>query len=248
MRQFLLAFLTFGLLGASLAEAQPHLVQLQISAGTGFIVNPSGDVVTNAHVVRNCQSLSVLSGSSEHPATLSALDTTHDLAILHVPNFTPAAIAPLRSNISDLKIGDAVNVIGFPGQAGIQGHYSFKKSTVSNLKGPGGEPLWIQLTSVVEHGNSGGPVLDGGGNVIAVVSGMAQIYRTTQGSTQPPELIGRSDVAITLPILEDFLRAHTTPFYESSSGLVAYGDNWLEQNALKYTVAIRCVQGQKLLN
>ena len=233
--------MTMGL-SAPIVTAQTTL--LKISAGTGFVVNPNGNVVTNAHVVRNCQSMTVLTPHGDTPATLIASDETHDLAVLDVHGLSGVPMAPLRWNIKDLKVNDPVEMIGFPGQAGMEGHVTFKKTTVTSLVGPTGEPLWIQLASVAEHGNSGGPVLDGSGNVIAVISGMAQTYRLTADGKPEAQPIQQSDVAITMASLQDFLNNNRVSFYESASGMTNYDDRRIEENALKFIVSVRCVQSK----
>ncbi len=225
--------------GAALAQT----TYLKISAGTGFFVNKQGHIVTNAHVVRGCESITILTQAGERPATLVSSDTDHDLALLKAQDMGGSSVAPLRWNIRDLKIGDSVNLIGFPGQEGANGHYSYKKTNVSSLEGPTGEPVWIQLDSVAQKGNSGGPVIDGTGNVIAVISGVAQTYRIAQDGRPESNSIGQSDIAITLPTLQDFLHKNAVPYYESASGLVSYADGALEANTLKFVVPVRCMQG-----
>jgi S1-C subfamily serine protease len=153
-------------------------------------------------------------------------------------------MASLRWNIRDLRVGDEVVVMGYPGQEGVAGRYQFKKTTVLGLNGPTGQPEWLQLSSVAQHGNSGGPVLDAAGNVIAVVTGNAMTYRVMTGEggerLSDPELVGKSDVAITLPVLEDFLRQNATGYYQSSSGSGSTADRLLEARANRFIVPIRC--------
>lgn len=233
----------------ALLMATPALAQAattrytKISAGTGFMINREGHVVTNAHVVRGCESIRVRTEAGDTPATLIATDARQDLALLHIPDRFTAALAPMRWNIDGLRVGDPVIVMGYPGEAGIHGRYHFKKTTVSALNGPSGEAQWIQLASVAEHGNSGGPVLDTTGNVIAVISGVAITYRVDPQGTITPEQVGQSDVAITLAALQDFLRVQGVSFYESASGLVAYADGVIESNAQQFIVPVQCVQG-----
>jgi S1-C subfamily serine protease len=217
-------------------------VTYKLSAGTGFVINNDGHVVTNDHVVRGCRSISVLTPEGEKPATLVANDTLQDLAVLKADYISPIS-APLRWNINELKVGDPVVVMGFPGQEGSEGHSKYQKTAVTALKGPSGEEKWLQLKSVAAKGNSGGPVLDGAGNVIAVISGMAMTYRvdaSTGNLSQHP--IGKSDIAITLDALRDFLRQHGIGFYESASGLVMHGDGHLQENAAHFILPVRCVQ------
>jgi serine protease Do len=225
--------------------ATPALAQqtvlYKISSGTGFVVNNEGHVITNAHVVKACKSISILTAKGEEQAELVAADSTQDLAVLKTGYISPYN-APLRWNIRDLKVGDPVVVMGYPGQEGSTGHYKFKKSTITSLKGPTGQDSYIQLSSVAAHGNSGGPVLDGSGNVIAVISGTALTYRADANGKPLGDPVGQSDVAITLAALQQFLRANRISFYETPSGMVAYGDGVLRDNAKNFTFPVRCIQ------
>lgn len=227
----------------SAAHAQT-LTYFKISSGTGFVINRGGDIVTNAHVLRDCQSIGVLGEGGETPAALVASDPARDLAVIRAPLDARMMVAPLRWNISDLNVGDSVVLLGFPGQAGAEGHASFKKTTVTALTGPRGEDDWIQLSSVAEQGNSGGPVLDTAGHVIAVIAGIAQTYHADASGRPTGPVVGQSDVAITLGALQDFLQAHGIPFYQSETGAVGYADPILVSNAHKFIVPIRCNQGE----
>jgi hypothetical protein len=115
--------------------ATPALAQqtvlYKISSGTGFVVNNEGHVITNAHVVKACKSISILTAKGEEQAELVAADSTQDLAVLKTGYISPYN-APLRWNIRDLKVGDPVVVMGYPGQEGSTGHYKFKKSTITS--------------------------------------------------------------------------------------------------------------------
>lgn len=232
----LLVFLGF----SATAEAQQQYIKF--SSGTGFFINRDGHVITNAHVVRDCESIAIRGNGRERPATLVASDKVSDLAVLKIGE-TPADIAPLRWNISDLRIGDAVFLYGFPGEQGAQGKASFVRTTVQGLNGPAGEPEWLQLASVAQQGNSGGPVLDASGNVIAVIAGRAETYRTPTTTGSTPELVGKADIAITLSALQDFLDRNQVPFYQMASGLVGYADPIIAENAHKFIVPVRCVHG-----
>jgi len=229
----------------ALLVGSPALAQQQFikySSGTGFYINREGHVITNAHVVRACQSITVHTAQGDVPASLVASDPARDLAVLKI-NGTPQAIAPLRWNIADVREGTSVWLYGFPGEKGALGQPSFVSTQVVGLKGPSNEPQWLQLKSVAQHGNSGGPVLDATGNVIAVITGIAETYRpaTTPGSQ--PQLVGKADVAITLASLQDFLRLHQVPYYEAASGMVAYAEPILARNAAQFVFPVRCLQG-----
>ncbi|MES2985322.1 MAG: serine protease [Pseudomonadota bacterium] len=235
-------FFLFPLLFVLPAHAQP-LTYTRLTSGTGFVVNREGHVITNAHVVQACQSISILTPEGELPATLVASDRERDLAVLKAPSFRGKAIAPLRWNIDGLRVGDAVIVMGFPGEEGSTGHSQFKKTTVTSLSGPTGEPNRIQLKSVARHGNSGGPVLDTSGNVIAVITGIALTYKVQPDGRIGREALGQSDFAITLPALQDFLRDYRIQSYKSSSGQIARADSVIQDNGHSFIVPVRCIQG-----
>jgi S1-C subfamily serine protease len=227
--------------GVAAAAAQAQQV-IRFSSGTGFYVSKNGDVITNQHVVRNCESITTRRGKDERAAQLIAYDEEKDLAILRVEGMPPA-VAPLRWNLSSLRVGQKVSVIGYPGEAGARGELRYGTSTILGLNGPLGEPQWIQIKPVLEQGNSGGPLLDATGNVIGVVTGKTQMFRTRTDSDSEPELVGQSDVAVTLPMLKGFLDQAKVRYFQSSSGLVAYGDGRLKETAQEFVVQVRCVTG-----
>lgn len=228
-----------------LLTTSPALAQqrwIQFASGTGFYINREGDFITNRHVVRDCQSIAVRTPEGDRPAQLVANDEKRDLAILRT-QATPSAIAPLRWNIEDLRLGDTLYVYGFPGEAGTKGTPTFVRTNLSAIHGPGGQPEWLQLQAATQQGNSGGPVLDSSGNVIAVIFGRAEIYETSRNETTAPKLIGKSGVAITLAELREFLTQHMAGYYQASSGLLAYAEPVIAQNAAAFTFPVLCMQG-----
>ena len=226
---------------ASTAAYAQQVTYYHFLSGTGFVINNDGNVITNAHVVKDCQSISILTAKGEEQASLVATDTEKDLAVLKMPFISPY-IAPLRWNISDLRVGDEVVIMGYPGKEGASGHYQFKKTKVLSLKGPGGQDKWIQLESVAAQGNSGGPVLDMNGNVIAVISGMTLSYKADENGNPMGAPVSQSDVAIPLAALQGFLHDHEISFYESNSNGHGYGDGILRDNAHNFIVPVRCIQ------
>ena len=240
MRIYLLLVLT-ALTASFPALAQQQTVYYHYLSGTGFVINKEGNVITNAHVVKDCRSISILTANGEEQATLVAADTKHDLAVLKTPYLSPS-VAPLRWNISDLRVGDEVVVMGYPGKEGALGHYQFKKTKVTSLRGPGGQERWIQLASVAAQGNSGGPVLDTSGNVIAVITGMTLSYKADGNGNPEGVPLSQADVAIPLVALQDFLQQQAIGFYESSSDGHGYADGALRDNAHHFIVPVRCIQ------
>lgn len=154
------------------AMAAPAVVSVLAPGGqgSGFIADPSGLVVTNAHVVGDARRrIRVrLSTGREYPAKLLAVAPGRDLAFLQIrDSFADWPALPLGES-SSLAEGDLVFAIGNPMGMGI----AFNPGTVvrpmqDNVN------AWAShvLTDVpLSHGNSGGPLLDSSGRVVGVNS------------------------------------------------------------------------------
>ena len=145
-----------------LASRSPSGERLS-SGGSGFIVNRTGDVLTNHHVVDACRELRALRNDKAVVAT----DSTADLAILRL--LEPVADAALVRGDSPVKPGEAVVVVGFPLQGLLSSQPSVTAGIVSRLAGSRDDPHQLQITAPVQPGNSGSPLLDASGAVAGVV-------------------------------------------------------------------------------
>lgn len=220
-------------------NAQTHSVRY--SSGTGFFVSAGGYLITNAHVVRNCSNLKIAGGVGAD-ATIIGIDEEHDLALLRASVPAPK-IAPLRYNVSHLRVGGDVAVVGYPGDAGFRGELIYRSAQLMGFEGPVGEPHFLQFTPSAEKGNSGGPLLDKSGNVIGVVTGKTQLYEVDKtGSGAPPKLIREADVAVTLPYLSGFLASYGVKPAQGGGGLVNVTNRYIAQTASQFIVHIRCRQ------
>lgn len=141
--------------------------------GTGFFYDAKGDIVTNDHVVSGSSSVSVkLSDGSVYKATVVGADPSTDLAVLHI-NAPSTKVAPLSlADSSKVAIGDGVIAIGNP--FGLDGSVTSGIVSAVNreIVAPDNTPIEgaIQTDAAINHGNSGGPLLDLQGDVIGVTS------------------------------------------------------------------------------
>src|SRR5215831_6428470 len=144
-------------------RAQPPEPETTLS-GTGFFV-AQNRVVTNNHVVSGCtKAIQVrYSERASYTATLSGQDFTNDLALLHteMPNLSVASFR------FQLLLGEAVATYGFP-YSGILSP-NFTSGNIAALSGPKGDTRFIQTSTPIQPGNSGGPLLDMSGRVVGVV-------------------------------------------------------------------------------
>lgn len=135
--------------------------------GSGVIVDSQGHIVTNAHVVDGAQQLDVIyADGTKVSAKLIGADSVSDLAVLQVSGNVPAVVPLGDSNA--LQLGESVIAIGSP-----LGSYrgSVTVGVVSGLNrsvdGTGQEGL-IQTDAAINHGNSGGPLLNLAGQVVGI--------------------------------------------------------------------------------
>jgi S1-C subfamily serine protease len=147
--------------------------QTQEALGSGFVIDKAGHIVTNYHVVQGAERVQVSFSNNERlDAHVVGRDPATDVAILQV-KAQSRALTPLELGNSDLvRVGDSVVAIGNP----LGEDRSITSGIVSALQrrifAPNGAPIdnVIQTDAALNHGNSGGPLLNTHGNVIGVNS------------------------------------------------------------------------------
>jgi S1-C subfamily serine protease len=149
--------------------------------GTGFIVDATGHVVTNAHVVGEDPEVNVArgDGTTVWRAQVVAVDQSRDLALLHLKDVTfPRAEVAALGTSSDVKLGQEIVIYGFPKRPfPVQGYVPKPTITHGIISSAGiesGEAApRFQLDAPANGGASGSPVLDEHGAVIGVVTEVA---------------------------------------------------------------------------
>lgn len=174
--------------GEIYAEAEPGVVEVTVvggqssqvplqgpptqrAQGSGFVLDSEGHIVTNQHVVDGAESISVrLASGKVYEATLVGSDASSDIAVLEID--APAGeLSPLELGDSEaLEVGDAVVAIGSPfglegsATAGIVSALGREITAPNRFQIDGA----IQTDAAINHGNSGGPLLDMSGKVVGV--------------------------------------------------------------------------------
>ena len=151
----------------------------QRSLGSGVIVDASGLVITNNHVIENMNEVKVaLADKREFEAQIVLRDPRTDLAVLKIKS--PADVAPMPIGDSDhLEVGDFVMAIGNPfgvGQTVTQGIVSALART---QVGSSDYQFFIQTDAAINPGNSGGALVDLRGRLVGVNTA---IYSQSGGS------------------------------------------------------------------
>ena len=183
-------------------QAHPQQPHKAISAGSGFIIDKSGLIVTNNHVVDNGKKITVkLPDGRSFIATLVGTDPATDIAVLRIKSDKPLPTVAFGDDRS-LRVGDWVVAVGNP--FGLSN--SVTAGIVSSLgRDVGGNPYnyndFIQIDAPINRGNSGGPTFDLRGQVIGMNS---MIFSPSGGSVG----IGFAIPATTIHDVVGELEAH----------------------------------------
>ena len=167
----------------------------QAVQGSGFVISGGGEIVTNAHVVTTAVGATLSRASAVYvqfadgnrvPARIVGADPNADVALLEI-NPAGLSLRPLALGSSaSLAVGAPVAALGSPfGQAGSLsvGVISATNRSIQSLNGTNAQnafsiPGAIQTDAAINHGNSGGPLVDAAGAVIGINS---QIASSTGG-------------------------------------------------------------------
>jgi putative serine protease PepD len=147
--------------------------QESLGQGSGFVYDTSGHIVTNEHVVAGASSVTVkFQDGKTFSAKVLGSDASTDVAVVKV-NAPASELHPLTlADSSTVAIGDGVVAIGSPFglensvTSGIVSGLNRTISSPNNFSIPNA----IQTDAAINHGNSGGPLLDASANVIGITS------------------------------------------------------------------------------
>jgi serine protease Do len=132
--------------------------------GSGVLWDPSGLIVTNAHVARGAKALVMLWDGREVEARVEASDPRRDLAALRVR--ADGLAAAIMADSSRLRAGEVAIAVGNPW--GFLGAMTLGVvQAVGTIHGLGERP-WVQSDVILAPGNSGGPLADANGRVIGI--------------------------------------------------------------------------------
>jgi len=205
-----------------LARVEPAVVTVELRSGgglgtgTGVIISAEGDVVTNAHVVegRGQISVTLFNETRARKATLVGSDANNDLALLKIDGASALPTASFGDSDA-AEVGDAVVAIGnalalVGGPTVTTGIISAKGRTLGTLDG------LLQTDAAINRGNSGGPLVDGNGQVIGINTAVLR----DPGGSGGAEGIGFAIAANTIkPIVEELRKAGGGPIRTSGAFL-----------------------------
>jgi S1-C subfamily serine protease len=160
-------------LATSVVSENPFFgAQEERALGSGFVIDKDGHVVTNYHVIENASRVEVsFSGNDEMPATVVGSDPSTDIAVLRIKGAQNRSLTPLELGSSGgIQVGDAVVAIGNPFGLERTVTAGIVSALQRQITAPNGFAIdqVIQTDASINHGNSGGPLLNADGRVIGV--------------------------------------------------------------------------------
>ncbi len=203
------------------------------SSGTGFFVSNEGHVLTNNHVIKDCRTYEVgLAGGPRTSASVVARDTTNDLALLRTtlkPEAVPAfSLRP--------RIGESVYAYGFPLVGVLSTSGNFTIGNVTATAGLGDDTRHLQISTPVQVGNSGGPLLDQFGNVAGVVVSKLNVLAAAKVTG---DIVQNVNFAIKSAIASNFLDANgVTP--NENRRAQTLDPATIAETARAFTVLVTC--------
>lgn len=153
-------------------------------AGSGFVIDPRGYILTNFHVVQEAQSIEVVLGDqTRYAAKYLGSDPRNDVALIKIePKGKPLVALPLGDS-SSLQVGQKVLAIGNP--------FGFQSTLTTGVVSALGRTVQtsqttyideaIQTDAAINRGNSGGPLINSHGEVIGINSAIYTPSGTTAG-------------------------------------------------------------------
>ncbi len=217
--------LVLGLCG--LIAAAPLAAQEGPRSGSGFFVNAAGWLLTNAHVVDGCAAIEV----AGHGAPDSVvLDRHNDLAALELRAASGSPVLVFRAR--GPRLAESVHALGYPLSDLLSSSVKVTSGTINALAGPGNDSRYTQVSTPIQPGNSGGPLIDSNGLVVAVAT-----------ATLGPGVYDRAqnvNFAINGAIVRAFLDAHGIAFLQGVPAGIARDLPDVVEAAAAATALVRC--------
>jgi len=239
------------------AEERQRQQQAQVKkkptpqSGSGFFVSKMGHIITNAHVVKNCNKVTVGdNANTQVPAELINTDRSNDLALLKLSTLEMASaksksliqklgitVVPLASKgllrDEDVRLGEKVLVAGYPFGELFSNTIKVTSGIVSATRGAGDDSGQFQLDAAVQPGNSGGPIYDSGGNIVGVVISQLDKLKMAKAIGSLPENVNFG------------IKASTVRQFLTSSGLPSKKSERTEEKSTEQLAVI--AQNQALM-
>lgn len=218
-------------------QVASHVGEAAAPLGSGFVFSPNGHVLTNLHVVKGCQAVSVRLNGIQVPAQVLTTDVRNDLAVLKIEQ--SSAFLSFRED-QRLKLGENVVAVGYPLQGVLSSSMNLTTGTLSSLAGIGEDTRMLQFSAAVQPGSSGGPLLDQSGHVVAVITGKLSPLWAAEHLGDIPENV---NFATKASVARDFLDSKGIE-YSAAPSTTAVPTPKIAEQVMGSVASIACSRGQ----
>src|SRR5271157_101832 len=164
------------------------------TSGTGFLLNRSGLIATNWHVVANAKKINVAfpGWTDGTNAEVAIKDSVNDLAVLRITDPTKLATTcpelPFQlASSKGVSLGQRVSTIGYPLTSILGSNPKFTEGVVSSKTGLQDDPRSLQISAEVQPGSSGSPLFDSEGNIVGIVVATLDAGKLYQAASVLPQ-------------------------------------------------------------
>jgi serine protease Do len=215
------------------AEAPPK-TQTTFS-GTGFFVAPNL-FVTNYHVINGCGKTIYVRYPEQmsYVARISGQDRANDLALLHTDM---NGLSVVSFHLGP-RLGEMVATYGFPYSGILSSSGNFTLGNLTSMTGMGDDTRFLQMSTPIQPGNSGGPLLNMSGATVGVVVSQLSAVAMMQAGNSVPQNV---NFAIQAPIVVNFLSIKgVKATLDTSEVPKALNPSDVADVAKKFTVQVHC--------
>ncbi len=195
--------------------------------GTGFYIQ-EGILVTNEHVINNCDYISTEDGSK---LSIETEDSVNDIAILNT-TLISGSILPLSTNPS---LGEQVYTGGFP-YKNILRNFNFTSGNISSLFGSGSNISEFQFTAPIQPGSSGGAILNSKGGVVGITVSTASVSLMVDTKSIPQNI----GFGIKVQVLRDILEENEIKFKDGNNFWFNSSQEDIAELSKNTSVVINC--------
>jgi serine protease Do len=179
-----------------------------LRTGTGFFINAKGQLLTAAHVQRDCVLLEARKDGKTFPVTSIASSVLLDVAVID-SGLPTTTMLPLR-RAQGLVLGESVTSVGYPLQGLLADSPNLTRGNVSSTSGIKGSYGMFQFSAPIQPGNSGGPVVSDNGELLGMAVGTLNAKALVEKGLLPQNV----NFALSSDYVARFLRRERVEFNE----------------------------------
>jgi S1-C subfamily serine protease len=204
----------------------------KVASGSGFYVSNEGHIITNHHVIEGCEDMKVHSKGNVLETKRIAEDRRNDLALLKTTKSPKHSFA--LSTESPFPLQEII-VAGYPFGEKVSSTLKFTQGIVSSIAGLGNDYSQIQIDAAIQPGNSGGPILDEYGNVVAVAVAKLSLKKILKDYGVVPE---NTNFGVKASAVRNLMEGNGVSFKSPNTEVISKRE--LSQVATDGTVYLTC--------